>query len=78
MIFQQTQLSAFSVSRFASPLTTQLRVSKTLCAVLLADIFPHHNVLQTIWMFRLRVNHTEAAELSYDSSDNIVSGVELL
>lgn len=77
MIFQQTQLSAFSVSQFASPLTTQLRVSKTLCAVL-ADIFLHHSVLQTIWMFRLRVNHTEAAELSYDSSDNIVSGVEFL
>lgn len=65
------------MSRFASPLQ-QLKVSKTFCAVLLADIFLHHNVFQTIWMFRLRVNGAVAAELSYDSSDNIVSGVELL
>ena len=78
MIFQQTQLSAFSVSQFAPPLPTQTRVSKTLCAVLLAGSFLHHDSFQTIWMFRLAVHDTEAAELSYDSSDVVVFRIGLL
>lgn len=78
MIFQQTQPLALSVAQFTSPLSRQPRVSRFFCTALLAGSFLHHNVLQTFFMFRLRLNDTEAAELSYDSSDIIVFGVGLL